>query len=1150
MDTNWTPATPARARADARIASDKVLSTKAFEDARVKDHRDVERERGVYLPPSAEEAATHADSAQPRLLSEDGKLEKFKYFDSEVDLGLEFGAGVSGYFFVLRAFACLFFAAFALNLPVMFINYTSTYYASHYEAEPETATAPTADALSGRPTTSFHSWFVDWHWANPMSASLGTVAPDDVPQRAWVLAGTTSGVLRWSSSKIDFIRFSVVMDVVVSLIIILSVPVIMFVLMRTERRVERGTATLKDYTVLVTGLPSDATDEEVRCFFALRFGTVADVVLVKTECMQINAQRRRRRLLEDYDEAEAALIAAGNRGGDGTKTAIEKQILAVDRKLKRRRARTRAKQCSAFITFETEGSKIDCILRNTRSIMSYIFAFPRKERFRGKRKYRVRDAPEPEDVRFENLNLSNRSWRRLVVLFSCSAVVLLCYGFLKMLVDDKEKLWENADMMVTTLADDVGIVVAHGNPVEQFETHKNQFRTACRARLDQCGVAFSKDKTYVGMPWGAPIYAFYDYPNATLLDRRYAQQDAVRDLTNCAQDTNRCPGGPTMQNCHACYCASLKYGLTSEVVRAYNKAIRHSCAKYVNLGPGEYYNWLWVSFCITLMNVLLEWIVPLLVAAERLRTRSATKVLKTKIIFWVRYLNVAVIYVLLNANFYHIGRYFPLIKQMFGLKGEYADFTSEWFNDVGLVLFFAIMMSVTIRILARVLVDIITHVGRKFSVAYCHTQAKLNKAFEGPSFDTGAKCGDVCFTIMAAMTFSSGMPLIYLVLSMYFVLVYLYDYRLLLKVCKLPERSKSTLPMTAAKVLFISVSIHALIGLWMFSYHWTPDLAKPTKDFEHSSKNNAPPLAYEIGGEILNPPHDNGALTAIVQSTGVATTYFHQYRDATVGALSAGDFVAPPPRVQLRFAERPFSEAGMPFMGMFFALLGVMGLWQIAVAWHNWGKSRRDIARSWKNLPQYHEAIMTGLIVGSETYRPEYQPDYAFLFDKSTVAAAKMKLGSYAGGPVRGDSVNSRDAWSLGQGDDDDIAELIHHRYDNEREYDGGAPWVRKTGSKIYGGDAATAKRGSRGTRQRDGGHYGVPVVDVRALGVGSDYNHVENNAFGHPDAFVADDHEWDSASDADTLDDDASTQRSQSFSDYENDDQRFDGARRPAWLD
>ena len=361
-----------------------------------------------------------------------------------------------------------------------------------------------------------------------MSASLGTVAPDDVPQRVWVLAGTTSGVLRWSSSKIDFIRFSVVMDVVVSSLIFWSVPVIMFVLMRMEQRVERGTATLKDYTVLVTGLPSDATDEEVRCFFALRFGTVANVVLVKTECMQLNAQRRRRRLLEDYDEAEAALIAAGNRGGDGTKKAIEKQILAVDRKLKRRRARTRAKQCCAFITFESESSKIECILRNARSTISYIFAFPKKDRFRGKRRYKVRDAPEPEDVRFENLNLSNRSWRRLVVLFSCSAVVVLCYGFLKMLVDDKEKLWENADMMVNTLANDVGIVVAHGSPVEQFETHKNQFKTACRARLDQCGVAFSKDKTYVGMPWGGANLRFLRLP------QRHSRRSSLRSAGCCS----------------------------------------------------------------------------------------------------------------------------------------------------------------------------------------------------------------------------------------------------------------------------------------------------------------------------------------------------------------------------------------------------------------------------------------------------------------------------------------------------------------------------------------------------------------------------------------------------------------------------------------
>ena len=172
-----------------------------------------------------------------------------------------------------------------------------------------------------------------------------------------MLAGASSGVLRWSTSKVDFIRFAVLMDVLTCTLLFMSVPVLWWTLHRMERRVEQGTATLKDYTVLVSGLPYDATEEEVRCHFALRYGEVARVAVIGTECTQINAQRRRRRLLEDYDEASAALIAAGNRGGDTTKTKIEKQIVNIDRKLKRRKVRTRAK-VSAFVTFEDERSKV------------------------------------------------------------------------------------------------------------------------------------------------------------------------------------------------------------------------------------------------------------------------------------------------------------------------------------------------------------------------------------------------------------------------------------------------------------------------------------------------------------------------------------------------------------------------------------------------------------------------------------------------------------------------------------------------------------------------------------------------------------------------------------------------------------------------
>ena len=1155
----WRTATPARVRGPDASTSGRTVAVgglRTFEDDRVKDFRDEQRARGVYAPPSEDEARANANATHPRVLTASGGLRKFGYFEADVDLGLEFGAGVNGYFFSLKALAILFFVAFAMNLPAMFGYYTSTYYASKFEAEPDVFGYPPDVSDPNRPDPTYSSWYVTWHWANPMSASLGTVAPDSVPQRAWVLAGASTKVMRWSSSKVDFIRMAVALDVSTCVIMLIIVCAAHLWLVAMERRIERGTASLKDYSVMVVGLPTDASEEEVRCFFAMRYGPVARVTVVKTECMHVRAQRKRLKLLEDYDEAEAALIAAGNRGGDASKKRIEASIMRIDRTLARRKARTRARASCAFVTFEDERSKITCLLHNTRSLVSYIFAFPRKDRFRGKCRYAVKQAPEPEDVRYENLNLKNRFWRRLFTAVICAGVVCLCYGFLKLLVDDKEKIWDKVTMYQHHLAKDVGIVIAHGDADEKFTTHQNQFKTACEAQLDACGLAFSKPRMYVGAPWGAPLSVFYDYPNATMKDREYAQLNTVRDMIQCADDDSRCPAG-AVPSCYACYCASLRYGLPRPIVRPYSKAIRQTCERYQNLGPGEYYNWLWTSFVITLMNVGLEWVAPFLVAGERLRSLSATKVLTTKIIFFARYLNVAVIYALLNANFAQAGKYFPLVKQMFGLKGEYYDFTNDWYNDVGLVIFFCVLMSVTVRFLGRALSDMIVQVRKKFATSYCHTQKKLNEAFEGPEFDTGAKVGDMCFTIMAAMSYSSGMPLLYLVLAMYFVLVYVYDYRFLLKVCKTPERTSTKLAKTMMQVMFVSIIIHCLVGLWMYSTHWTPDLLHKKQPFESSLVNQHAPLERYIGGSELNPPHDAFALTETILDTGSATAYFHRYRDATVGSVLPEQHVKPPPRVYLRFSERPFSEAAMPFLGFGFALTGCGILWAVISALIRCGKKRSNITRSWKQLPNFQVAIMTGLLVGSETYDPEEQPEYMFMFERkrALAAAAARAKAAQEDGPDRGDSVNSQDDWDAVGKDGHTVAPYALG-YDPSKEYDGGAPWMRKSASSkpLYGGDEATAKRGSRGTHQRDGGHYGLPVVDVRALGVGNDYNHTENDSFVLDEDVAAADLEY-SGSDADTLRDDGSTERSASESEEDDDDAR--GLRepdrgdnkRPAWL-
>lgn len=1155
----WMDAKPmiARPRTAETSVSMSEMYAKRFRDERVKDSRDEARARGVYVPPNAEEAKARADAVQPRIMDENGNLKQFSLFDKDVDLGLEFGAGVSGYFIVTVAFAWLFFMAFAMNLPVMYLHYTSTFYASQYEAAPMEVDPP--EMLPGRPRLSYHSWYVNWHWANPMSASLGTVAPDTVPQREWVVAGEGSGVMRWSTSKVDYIRFAALMDVLSTTMLLLSVPVLLYALRRNQERVERGTATIKDYSVLVTGLPTDVTEEEIRCFFAIKYGTVVGVTLIGAECFHVRLQRRRLKLMEDYDEAEAALIAAGNRGGDATKVRIENEIVKVERKIAQRRSRTRAKRSSAFVTFDDERSKISCLLYNKRSLLSYVLAFPRNERFRGKLRFRVKAAPEPEDVRYENLHLPNRAWRRALVFIGATCVACLCYGFLKLLVAAKEDRWRQADMFPDILAEDIGIVIAHGEADDVRATHAAQFKTACKPKLEQCGTAFSRQDTYVGVTWGSPGYVFYDYPNATLQDRQYAQEDLVRDLRRCADYPERCPGVDT-QDCYACFCASLKYGLPEQVVSLYNKPIRAACEPYLQNGPGEYYNWLWNALLITLMNLILSLVAPALVAIERLQTHSATNALKTKIIFVVRYFNVAITYTLLNANFHRVGKYFPLLKQMFGLKGEYSDFTPEWYNDVGLVLFMAVMLNAMMRCVTRIFVDVGYFLGKKIACSTKHTQKKLNDAFEGPVFDIGGKIGDVCFTTMAAMTFASGMPILYLVLSMYFVLISAYDYRLLFKVCQTPERLRARLPKSAVKVLFASLAIHAFLGMWMYSYHWTPNLLEPSKPFADSIVNKHDPLAYAIGGAPLNPAHDNAAMMAVVSADGDATRYMNAYVNATMGSVTETSQVAGAPRRQIRFAERPFSEAGMPFMGLCFAVVGAAGLWAIANKIANLGKSsRREIISSHKKLPLFQDAVLTGLLVGSDTYDPQEQRAYAFLMDKKRSKKRALTEQLRGDAPDRGDSVNSRDAFGAGAPmTKANVVALVKKdsRYDVERDYDGGAPWVRQ--SRLYGGEDLRRGRGSRGTHQRDGGHgHTYVVADIRALGGANDYTHRENDAY---DAYDDDEDRASadfSGTDLDTdgtLADDASTQPSERYeSEYDDmdDDNAGDGAysRRPAWL-
>jgi hypothetical protein len=547
------------------------------------------------------------------------------------------------------------------------------------------------------------------------------------------------------------------------------------------------------------------------------------------------------------------------------------------------------------------------------------------------------------------------------------------------------------------------------------------------------------------------------------------------------------------------------------------------------------------------MNQILTVVVPMLAELERFKTHAQTNARKTQLILIAKYVNTALLYPLLNADISQAAKYLPILNGIFGLRGEYPDFISQWYNDVGLVIFFVVLLSVTIGTIKRLFASAFTIIRRKVGKATAKTQKKLNDAFEGPELDIGTNCGDVAFKVLVALTFSSGMPFLYLVLAMYFVLTYVYDLHLLVHVCRRPERMKISVAKYVIRVLLFGVGAHCLFGFWMWSYHWSPDITKP-KDMSQSIAQKNSPMAYAIGGLHYNPPHNNTELTYTVAITGSAKDYILDYQRVNIGSITDEDKIEGPPRLPLRFAERPWSQNGAPFMILMIIVAGASLMWWITYTVHHWGTSRSRIIADRKNLPRLHNAMAAGILIGATSYQPRMLRRYRFLFEnerKKVAPGDADKHSTQDNVSRRGDSVNSRDEDYYEQDMYDDI-----NKYDdgyNVSDYQGGAPWGTQADVSLYGGAHKYRGRGSRGTTQRDGGHghvydEGIPV-DVRALGVSTDYNHLANNDFNADDE-AGSDFEY-SDSENGTLVDDASTQRSDSGEDEYANDQ----SRRPSWL-
>ena len=1015
--------------------------------------RAIARSRGVYIPPSVEEALENRDEEHPRVQGPRGP-EPYPLNIGTGDLGVEMGPGIALYFNFLQWMAVLFFVLFALNLPTILVANAAKYYGPFSASRNSTGyQAVWDDAVAG-----------DFDLA---STTFGSIAPDDVEEGDWLIY---DGFKSWGFvvhvTKVHFLYGCAAMD----LLGVFLFFVVMFFFRRRQKAivksVDEDSIEISDYSVAVKGLPEDATDkEEVRCFFEIKFGKVVDAVLAKNDGVLLTLYRKRSAMSMKYDETHSKYVRKGAKSAQKLMEKIQGKIADVDEKIAKIKSKRNFKTKMAFVTFSDEESMLDCLEASPRSWLGR-WMMPPEEKFRGTHAYVVEEAPAPTDVMFENLDVSPRSrrYRRLAVVLVTVALLVVSFAAITAISALKVQLSMSTAMDPRALALGVGgegggafgtaESRAAGGETPDAVTLRDDFngttafRPVCEPELALCESAYSESGLLSVMRWGAPLDVLSVVSPMSESEKLVKVKSLMKEIASCAEDPRGCSTarGEAVQRtraCHACYCAGLQYARYDTSSETHRKGdlmldsmsdkevadLREQCDVFLR-APGSFETALLflAVAAVTIVNSGLKMIVQAVSHFERpdsfieLQKNIAEKV------FAAQFFNTAVSSLVINAALPELTRGVPILDGAV-FSGVHRDFDQRWYESIGGPLMVTMLVNTVGPVGGNLAAELLGGVNRFVGRMTALTQHALDASYLGPEFDIATRYGEVLMCVMVTMMYGSGMPLLYAFACFFCVVVAYFDKRHLLRVCRRPPRYGTSLAFLALAVVPWSGLVHLLFGMWMHTHFLTPSIAAASG--RGSSVFGEDPYDAAMAKNATRDAFA-GSLSAGASLEEILAIA----KNASATAAAARRSGYAPMEEEIR--RRILQANGFPF---FFAALVVVGALTAAKVlsafWATFKSVLPCLATlpclqadlTFEGVPSFEDALMTDKLVGARTYEMRDMPKYRDFFFESKSPATTPKRKT-AGGAFAENDAGGRGGFSDSDSDDSvslgDVSMLLH----------------------------------------------------------------------------------------------------------------------------
>ena len=165
------------------------------------------------------------------------------------------------------------------------------------------------------------------------------------------------------------------------------------------------------------------------------------------------------------------------------------------------------------------------------------------------------------------------------------------------------------------------------------------------------------------------------------------------------------------------------------------------------------------------------------------------------------------------------------LLQIFGTSGNSTEFSADWYKTVGVSIILVQIGSIATSH-AKKLWDYYRYRSRIRTALRRQdsdhptvlTQDELNKLHEGPSFEFSINYAQLMTTFFVCLTFSAGMPILYVIAMINFGTTYLLDKYLFVNLYKTPNRYSTKIGREATALVPWGVVMHLLLAIWALSY--------------------------------------------------------------------------------------------------------------------------------------------------------------------------------------------------------------------------------------------------------------------------------------------------------------------------------------------